>query len=154
MLSTPELRMHRRRSAIRTRLFCHVGAPQYAPTAIFIVLMLMIVEMTFGNLPRHSLPVERYRCQNATPMPEALREDAMQLFLTRDGTFYFRNAKVSRSDLPGAIRESVDNGSPRKVFFVVDMRAKYWDVSQALDQVREAGVSDVAFLAEVPYIHR
>lgn len=122
--------------------------------AVVLILLINSMLVTGVRYGHHSLPIDRYVSRNARPMPQALREDAMQLFVTRDGTLYFRNAKVSQPDLPGAIRQSLQSGSPLKVFLAVDSRAKYGDVSQALDQVRKAGIWDIAFLTEVPYIHR
>jgi biopolymer transport protein ExbD len=154
MLSTPQLRARQRRSTVRSQLFCTVGSPHYALAAITVVFMLMIVEVTFDNPPLQHLPVDRYPSRNATAMPDALRFDSMHLLIARDGRLYFGNAAVAAFDLPNRIRQSVRSGSPRKVFFVVDVRAKYGDVSRALDEVREADVWDVAFLAEAPYIHK
>jgi len=119
-----------------------------------VTFVLLIINMLVADVPnvRHSLPIHAYR--NASPMPEALREDAMQVYITRDGSLYFRNSKTSQADLANAIRQSVQSGAPRKVFFVIDERAKYGDVVQGLDEVRQAGIWEVAFLAEVPYIHK
>jgi biopolymer transport protein ExbD len=157
MRSSPQLRMRQRRSALGPRaLSSGLLRSVYAQIALAVALTLLINSMLITGLrySHQNVPVDRYVSRNASPMPQALREDAMQLFITRDGVLYFRNAKVSRSYLPEVIRQSLQSGSPRRVFFVVDGRAKYWDVSQALDQVREAGVWDVAFLAEVRSIHR
>lgn len=119
-----------------------------------VVFTLMLIMIILQPSPHHTLPIDRYRSHYATLMPQALRDDAMSLMLTRDGTMYFGNVKVASLDLPGLIHKRVQRGSPCKVFFVVDARAKYWDVSTALDEVREAGISDVAFLAEAPVLHK
>jgi biopolymer transport protein ExbD len=117
------------------------------------VLVLLLISM-MANPPHHGLAIDLYRSRNGTPMLLALRDDAMRLTLTRDGTIYFRNTRAASADLPDLIRQRVQDGSPRKMFFVVDARAKYRDVSIALDEVRQAGIWDIAFLAEAPIIHR
>jgi biopolymer transport protein ExbD len=157
MRSSPQLRMRQRRFR-RASLALSTGvlSSLYAQMMLAVAFTLLIISMLITGLRygHHGLPIDRYVSRNASPMPQALREDAMQLFVTRDGTLYFRNTRVSHSDLPDVIRQSLHSGSSRKVFFVVDARAKYGDVSHALDEVRAGGVWDVAFLAEVPYIQR
>ena len=41
-----------------------------------------------------------------------------------------------------------------KVYLVADPRAKYRDVSAVLDEVQDAGIWNVAFLAESTVMHR
>ncbi len=82
-------------------------------------------------------------------MPMALRDDAMKISLSRDGTIYFGDTRVASNDLPEQLRLRMQNSPQRKVFLVVDQRAKYWDVSVVLDDVRRAGIWDVAFLTEL-----
>ena len=87
-------------------------------------------------------------------MPAALRGNAMVVMVTRDGTIYFGNARVAAEDLAGQIRQRLQSSSQRKVFFVVDQRAQFGDLAIALDEVRHAGIQDIAFLAEFPVMHR
>ena len=115
--------------------------------------MLLIVFMT--NTPsHHGLVVNRYVSRTATPMPAALREDAMKVVVTRDGSIYFGNTKIAGEDLGGQIRLRTRSGAQHKVFFVVDQRAQFGDLAIALDEVRHAGIWEIAFLAEFPVMHR
>lgn len=153
MLSRLELRIQNRRSFRRYLLFCALdanGISQCMLICMFILLALCMI----GNPPVQGLAVDQYRSQRAVPMPQALRDDAMNLVITRDGTLYFDKTKVEVADLPDLIRQRLATGCPRKVFFAVDFRAKYGDVSVALDGVRSAGIRDIAFLSEVPVPHR
>jgi hypothetical protein len=109
VLSSPQLRARQRRST--AQLFCSVGSPHYALAAITMVFTLMIAEVTFDSPPLQHLPADRYRSQNATAMPDALRFDSMHLLIARDGRLYFGNAGVAASDLPNLIRQSVQSGS-------------------------------------------
>jgi biopolymer transport protein ExbD len=87
-------------------------------------------------------------------MPRALRDDAMRVMLSRDGTIYFGNAKVASEDLADQIRQHLGRGAERKVFLIVDQRTRFGDLSVVLDEVRHAGIWDIAFLAEFPVMHR
>jgi len=112
------------------------------------MLLLLIVAM-MSDPPHHGIGVDLYKSQNAERMPAALRDDAMKLFLMRDGVIYFGNHRFAAEDLPKEIHERVQTGAQRKVFLVVDERARFRDVSIVLDDVREAGIWDIAFLAEL-----
>jgi biopolymer transport protein ExbD len=87
-------------------------------------------------------------------MPAALRDDAMRVMLSRDGTMYFGNAKVTSEDLAEQIRQHLESGAQHKVFLIVDQRARFGDLSVVLDKVRQSGISDIALLAEFPVMHR
>jgi biopolymer transport protein ExbD len=114
---------------------------------------LLIVEM-MSPQPHHGIPFDRYIAHNATPMAAALRDDAVKIMLSRDGTIFFGWTKVTSEDLPEQIRQRMRISAPRKVFLVVDQRAKYGDVSVVLDDVRRAGIWDVAFLTELRVMHK
>jgi biopolymer transport protein ExbD len=81
-------------------------------------------------------------------MPGALKEDALKVVVTRDGTIYFREHRIALEDLPNEIREGLRSGAERKVYIAVDARAKFGDVPAVLDKIRLAGVEKVAFLTE------
>lgn len=118
------------------------------------VLALLVVYMTFAPPSHHGVVVDPYISRSATPMPTALREDALRVMVTRDGSIYFGNAKIAGEDLAGQIRRRLQSGAQRKVFFVVDQRTPFGDLTIALDEVRHAGIWDIAFLAEFPVMHR
>jgi biopolymer transport protein ExbD len=118
------------------------------------VTLCLLITLMMNTTPQHGTYIDRYRSRNATLMPAALREDALRIMLTRDGTMYFGNSKVANEDLPDQIRQRIQNGAPAKVYLVVDSRTKYGDVSAVLDEVRDAGIWNVAFLAESTVMHR
>ena len=84
-------------------------------------------------------------------MPGALKEDALQVMVTRDGQVYLRDSQLMRGDLAPEIRERVRNGAEKKVYLTVDARAKYVDAKAVLDQIRMAGIENVSFLTGEPY---
>jgi biopolymer transport protein ExbD len=68
--------------------------------------------------------------------------------MTREGAVFFRHNKIQIDDIPDVIRVAVHDGSEKKVYLSVDMHSRYAEVKVVLGQIRLAGVSDVAFLAE------
>src|SRR5439155_333918 len=88
---------------------------------------------------------------HSSPQPGAQKEDAMLISITRDGRVFFRDHRIARADLANEIREGMHNGAEKKVYLVVDARAKYGDAIPVLTQIRFAGIENVNFLTEEPY---
>ncbi len=144
---------NRRLGSKRYGLFCNLNSSPFSQAMLGCVLILLIAYMT--NAPsHHGQVVDRYISRTAIPMPAALREDAMKVVVTRDGSIYFGNTKIAGKNLSGQILLRLHSGAQRKVFFVVDQRAQFGDLAIALDEVRHAGIWDIAFLAEFPVMHR
>jgi len=74
----------------------------------------------------------------------------MQISVTRDGSVFFRDRHVLRSELAREIRKGVRNGAEKKVYLIVDARATYGAAMQVLNQIRLAGIEKVSFLTEQP----
>ncbi len=106
---------------------------------IFMVSLPMVTHGSIMDLPR---------TWHASPMPRAVREDALSVAITRDGKIYFRNTAISAEELPGKIREGLKNGAEKKVYLRADARARYGDVKQVLIKIRQAGIENVCFLTE------
>jgi biopolymer transport protein ExbD len=87
-------------------------------------------------------------------MPNSLRDDSMRIAITRDGRVFFHTSAVPCEDLPNLIREDVHKGAEHKIYLLVDARARYGDVEPVLDQVREAGILNLAILTEKAYSSR
>jgi biopolymer transport protein ExbD len=130
-----------------------MNSPAFAQSMLACTLVLLIVLMMYVHLD-HGFATDRYISRHATPIPEALRDDALKIVVTRDGTIYFRNAKVASEDLSEQIRQGLAEGAQRKVFLAVDERAQYGHLSVVLDSVRRAGIGEIVLLAEFPVPHR
>jgi biopolymer transport protein ExbD len=145
---------NRRLGSKRYGLFCNLNSVALSQSMLGCVLTLLVVYMTFAPPSHYGMVVDRYISRTATPMTAALREDAMKVVVTRDGSIYFGNTKIAGEDLSRQIRLRLQSGAQRKVYFVVDQRAQFGDLASALDEVRHAGIWDIAFLAEFPMMHR
>ena len=116
----------------------------------------MMLALLFSFLPAtphapRSIPVDMAVAAHSGALAGALREDAMQISITRDGRFFFRSDKVSPEDLPEKIRKGVWNGAERRIYLNADARAKYRDAVAVLDQIRLAGIEDVSLPTQEPY---
>jgi biopolymer transport protein ExbD len=122
----------------------------------FVSVMLAILAwIWFGGLPHPAYAYggvgDRAVAEHSTPEPGALKEDALLINITSDGTIYFRNHRVRCEDLPNEIREGVRNGAEKKIYLAVDARAKYGRTKQVLEQIRIAGIENASFLTQKPY---
>jgi biopolymer transport protein ExbD len=135
-------------SALRRKneLLCRID--MWGFVSIMLVLLFILLPMTPD--PHHSVTVDRPPAHHSTVMPGALREDAMQISVTRDGSVFFRNRRVLGSELASEIRAGLRKGAEKKVYLMVDARAIYGAAIPVLDQVRLAGIEKVSFLTEQP----
>lgn len=128
-------------------LFSNFNTLQFASVTGIVVFVILLTFMTIPVVDG-GVSVDFPRVRHALPMPGALREDAMQIWVTRDGKMYFGSAQVSSDSLPQTIHECLkDRDIERKVYIKADSRARWGTVKLALDGVRSAGILRVAFLA-------
>jgi biopolymer transport protein ExbD len=103
--------------------------------------------------PNHDLPVngvDLARSKNSVLAPGALREDALSVFIQRDGKIYFGYLRAGRDELPDLIRQGLRAGVEHRIYIFADARAKYGDVLAMLEGVRRANVERVTFITESP----
>ena len=87
---------------------------------------------------------------HSKPLPGALKDDAIRISVSRDSHVFFRDHRLALEDFPNEILEGLRTGAEKKVYVKVDARAKYGNVSAVLEQIRLAGIENVAFLTETP----
>ena len=115
------------------------------------VMLALLFLMMFGEMyptHRHSLPVDMAPARNASSQPNAQREDAVVVTITRDGSLYLLNTRVTPADVPPQLRDLMGSREDKTVYVKADARARYADVKVALDAIRSANVANIAFLTE------
>ena len=113
-----------------------------------VMLVLLIICMVVTPMLQKGQPVELAKTKNPVDMKEADRDDAVILAITRDGKFYLGNDKVTSDDLTTKVTNILTNKLDKTVFVRSDLRAKYGDVVQVVDNVRNAGVDKIGLLTE------
>jgi biopolymer transport protein ExbD len=133
----------------RNELYCRIDPAPIA--AIFFAFVgLFLGDVAYPHA--HSMVfVDRASATHARSLPKALREDAILISVTRDGSVYVRNTRLHPAELPNKIRDSVLNGAEKRIYLQVDARAKYGDVKALLPFIQLSGVENVTFLTETPY---
>jgi len=68
--------------------------------------------------------------------------------VTRDGKFWLNKDKVALDELSIKVNDILASKMDKTVFVKSDFRAKYGDVVQVVDTIRNAGVDKVGLLTE------
>ena len=113
-----------------------------------VMLVLLIIFMVVTPMLQKGAPVELARTRNPVDMKEADRDDAVLVAVTRDGKFYLQQNRVNIDDLAGKVNDLLATRLEKTVFVKSDFRAKYGDVVQVVDSIRNAGVDRVGLLTE------
>ena len=113
-----------------------------------VMLVLLIIFMVVTPMLQKGQSVELARTRNPVDMKEADRDDAVLVAVTRDGKFYLNQDRVNVDDLAAKVNDLLATRLEKTVFVKSDFRAKYGDVVQVVDGIRNAGVDRVGLLTE------
>jgi len=113
-----------------------------------VMLVLLIIFMVITPMLQKGQTVELAKTKNPIDMKEADRDDAVLVTVTRDGKLYLGQEKVSVEILATKVNDLLATKLEKKVFVKSDLRAKYGDVVQVVDNIRNAGVDQVGLLTE------
>ena len=113
-----------------------------------VMLVLLIIFMVVTPMLQKGQSVELARTRNPVDMKEADRDDAVLVAVTRDGKFYLNQDRVNIDDLAAKVNDLLATRLEKTVFVKSDFRAKYGDVVQVVDGIRNAGVDRVGLLTE------
>src|SRR5437867_5480715 len=113
-----------------------------------VMLVMLIIFMVVTPMLSKGFDVDKVRTVNAIDMPAADHDDAILIAVTRDGRFYLGQNKVTIEELASKVTDLLANKLDKTVFVKGDARAKYGDVKEVVDNVRNAGVDKVGLLTE------
>lgn len=113
-----------------------------------IMLVLLIIFMVITPMLQKGVSVDLARTRNPRQMPDADREDAVVLAITRDGRTYWGSRVINRDEITEKVRDRISGRLDKTVYVRSDARAKYGDVVAVVDDVRAAGVDQLGLLTE------
>jgi biopolymer transport protein ExbD len=113
-----------------------------------VMLVLLIIFMVITPMLQNKVNVELAKVLDPTAMPDADKEDAVVVAVTRDGKVYLGQNQVSMGDLGQKVADLLQNKNDKEIFMRADARAQYGTVEDAIDSVRTAGVDQVGLLTE------
>ena len=113
-----------------------------------VMLVLLIIFMVITPLLTKGVTVEMVRTNHPIAMKDADKDDAIIVAVTRDGTIYLKNTKITKDDITGQIKDMISARLDKTVYVKSDARAKYGDVVAVVDEIRSAGVDQLGLLTE------
>jgi biopolymer transport protein ExbD/biopolymer transport protein TolR len=111
-----------------------------------VMLVLLIIFMVITPMLQNKVAVDMAKVDNPTPMPDADKEDAIVVAITRDGGVFLGQNKIATSELGNTVREKLADRPSQTIFIRADARAQFRAVEDAIDAVRTAGVDEVGLL--------
>src|SRR5271168_2844849 len=133
--------------AYKPQAGAQMAAPNVIPMAD-IMLVLLIIFMVVTPMLQKTHQVDMASVNNAQDMKDADKDDAIVVAVTRDGSLFLGNNKISKEEITGQIKDRIANKLDKRVYVKSDARAKYGDVVAVVDEIRSAGVDQLGLLTE------
>jgi biopolymer transport protein TolR len=111
-----------------------------------VMLVLLIIFMVITPMLQNKVAVDMAKVDNPVSMPDADKEDAIVVAITRDGGVFLGQNKVALSELGTQVRDKLADKPGKTIYVRADARAQFRAVEDAIDAVRTAGVDDVGLL--------
>jgi biopolymer transport protein ExbD/biopolymer transport protein TolR len=113
-----------------------------------VMLVLLIIFMVITPMLQQKVAVDMAKVDNPTSMPDADKEDAIVVAITRDGRVFLGQDMIDTSVLGSRVRDKLADKPGKTIYIRADARAQYRAVEDAIDAVRTAGVEDVGLLTQ------
>ncbi len=124
-----------------------MATPNVIPMAD-IMLVLLIIFMVVTPMLQKGVSVDMARVVNPRDLPDADKDDAVLLVVTRDSHIYLGTSQVTLDDITTKVKDLIASRLDKTVFVRSDARAKYGQVVKVVDEVRAAGVDNLGLLTE------
>jgi len=113
-----------------------------------IMLVLLIIFMVVTPMMQKGFSVDLAKTELARDMPDADKEDAVLIAVSRDGKIYLGSEQVAIENLKNQVQDIVASRDNKIVYIKSDARAKYGKVTAVVDEVRTAGVDQIGLLTD------
>ncbi len=113
-----------------------------------VMLVLLIIFMVITPMLQNKVAIDMAKVDNPTPMPDADKEDAIVVAITRDGGVYLGQDRIATGELGVKVRDKLAAVPGKTIFVRADARAQFRAVEDAIDAVRTAGVDEVGLLTQ------
>jgi len=113
-----------------------------------IMLVLLIIFMVVTPMLQKGFSVDMAKTEMAFDMPNADKEDAVVIAVSRDGKIYLGSEQVDLENLKNEVQDVVAPRTDKTIYIKSDARAKYGKVTAVVDEVRTAGVDQIGLLTD------
>jgi biopolymer transport protein ExbD/biopolymer transport protein TolR len=120
-----------------------------------VMLVVLIIFMVITPMLSKSIPVELALTRNPITMPDADKEDAIIVAVSRDGQTFLSPGvnKVQPDELAPKVKDLLSGRPSKLVYIKADARAKYEAVETVVDNLRAGTVDEVGLLTELDQKH-
>jgi biopolymer transport protein ExbD/biopolymer transport protein TolR len=113
-----------------------------------VMLVLLIIFMVITPMLQNKVQIDMAKVDNPTLMPDADKEDAIVVAVTRDGSVYLGQDRTALGELGAKVRDQLADKPGKTIYVRADARAQFRAVEDAIDAVRTAGVEEVGLLTQ------
>jgi len=113
-----------------------------------VMLVLLIIFMVITPMLQQKVAIDMAKVDNPVAMPDADKEDAIVVAVTRSGDVFLGQNRIAMSELGNKVRDKLADTPGKTIFVRADARAQFRAVEDAIDAVRTAGVEDVGLLTQ------
>jgi len=111
-----------------------------------VMLVLLIIVMLIAPLVQQGVSLNLPVASNTSDHPET--SDQTTVAITSDKRFWVNGSQVAVSELGPTIAEVLEGKADRVILIKADVEAEYGDVMIAMDQLRAAGIEDMALITD------
>ncbi|MGA9427011.1 MAG: biopolymer transporter ExbD, partial [Terracidiphilus sp.] len=97
---------------------------------------------------QNKVQVDMATVDNPTSMPDADKEDAIVVAITRSGDVFLGQDHVAVTELGHLVADRLADTPGKTIYVRADARAQFRAVEDAIDAVRTAGVDEVGLLTQ------
>ena len=113
-----------------------------------VMLVLLIIFMVITPMLQKGVSVDLAKTNNPRLMPDADKEDATEIAITRDGKLYLGAGRIELDQITKTVADRISSKLDKTVYVKADARARYGDVVKVVDAVRAAGVDSIGLMTE------
>lgn len=115
-----------------------------------VMLVVLIIFMVITPMLSKGANVNMVKTHNDIKLPDADKEDAVLIAITRDGKVFLSpgNQLVQPNELGSKVKDLQTNRSDKTVYIKADARARFSGVTDVIDNLRTAGVDSVGLISE------
>ncbi|MGA7651408.1 MAG: biopolymer transporter ExbD [Terracidiphilus sp.] len=113
-----------------------------------VMLVLLIIFMVITPMLQNKVQVDMATVDNPTSMPDADKEDAIVVAITRSGDVFLGQDHVAVTELGHLVADRLADTPGKTIYVRADARAQFRAVEDAIDAGRTAGVDEVGLLTQ------
>jgi biopolymer transport protein ExbD len=111
-----------------------------------VMLVLLIIMMLVAPMLQKGVDVRLPEAGNTVDKPETQNQTVVAI--TADRRWFVNSVQVREEDLNGRVQDALENTTERIVLIKADTEAPYGSVMAAMDELRKAGIEDIALITE------